>query len=314
MHDKPIFAHIPVLPEEVIKYIGADERSRKIIDGTLGNGGHSALILQHNPQAQLLGIDRDGEALERASKTLAFATDRISLVRGQYSELDQFAEATGWSSVDAVLLDIGLSSPQLDDPHRGFSLRQDGPLDMRMDKRSTLTASRLLNREPAAELARIFYEYGDIRRSRRLAAEIVARRDACPFTTTLEFADFCDKVLGKARLGKLPTPTRCFQALRIAVNNELEELRRGLKAAVKILTPGGILVVISFHSLEDRIVKTFLREVAKDCVCPPGMPVCICKHQAEMKIITRKPVTAGSKECTANSRAGCAKMRVAVKI
>jgi 16S rRNA (cytosine1402-N4)-methyltransferase len=314
MSDKPILAHIPVLLKEVIEYIGSDERPRKIIDGTLGNGGHSAVILQNNPQAQLLGIDRDGEALERASQTLAFAKERITLVRGQYSELDILAKEAGWNSADAILLDIGLSSPQIDDPQRGFSLRQEGPLDMRMDKRSPMTASRILNRQPAAELADIFYHYGEIRRSRRLAAAIVERREERPFTTTLEFADFCDQILGKAKPGKLPTPTLCFQALRIAVNSELEELERGLKAALKMLSPGGILAVISFHSLEDRIVKNFLREAAKDCVCPPGMPICICDHQAEVKIITRKPVTAGKQECSDNSRAGCAKMRIAIKI
>jgi 16S rRNA (cytosine1402-N4)-methyltransferase len=314
MTEKQTFDHVPVLQDEVMKYIGNEQRPRKIIDGTLGNGGHSALIMQHNPQAQLLGIDRDGEALERAQKNLAFAADRITLVRGEYSELDGLAKEIGWDSADAILLDIGLSSPQIDDPRRGFSLRQDGPLDMRMDKRSVTTASRLLNREPEVELARIFYEYGEIRRSRRLAAAIVARREERPFMTTLEFADFCNQILGKARPGKLPTPTLCFQALRIAVNSELEELQRGLKAAMELLVPGGILVVISFHSLEDRIVKNFFREAARDCICPPGMPVCRCDHRAELKVITRKPVTAGKEECTVNSRAACAKMRVATKI
>jgi len=314
MENSSTLLHIPVLPAEVLKYIGADNRQRKIIDGTLGNGGHSALVLQHNPEAQLLGIDRDGEALERAQKKLAFANDRLTLVRGQYSELDQLAEAIGWNSADVILLDIGLSSPQIDDPRRGFSLRQDGPLDMRMDKRSVTTASRLLNREPQIELARIFYEYGEIRRSRRLAAAIVERREERPFMTTLDFANFCDQILGKARPGKLPTPTLCFQALRIAVNSELEELRRGLKAAVKMLSPNGSLVVISFHSLEDRIVKNFFKEAATDCVCPPGMPICICEHQATLKIVTRKPITAEKEECAVNSRAACAKMRVATKI
>jgi 16S rRNA (cytosine1402-N4)-methyltransferase len=314
MENSSTLCHIPVLPAEVLKYIGSDNRQRKIIDGTLGNGGHSALILQQNPQAELLGIDRDGEALERAQKKLAFANERLTLVRGQYSELDQLAETIGWNRADVILLDIGLSSPQIDDPRRGFSLRQDGPLDMRMDKRSVTTASRLLNREPQTELARIFYEYGEIRRSRRLAAEIVARREERPFMTTLDFANFCDQVLGKARPGKLPTPTLCFQALRIAVNSELEELRRGLKAAVKMLNPAGILVVISFHSLEDRIVKNFFKEAATDCICPPGMPICICDHQAILKIVTRKPITANKDECAVNSRAACAKMRVATKI
>lgn len=314
MAEHQIFDHIPVLPDAVMEYIGSEQRSRKIIDGTLGNGGHSALIMQNNPSAQLLGIDRDGEALKRAEKKLGFAAERVTLVRGKYSELDILAKEIGWNSADVILLDIGLSSPQIDDARRGFSLRQDGPLDMRMDKRSVITASRLLNREPEEELARIFYEYGELRRSRRLAAAIVERREERPFMTTLEFADFCEQVLGKARPGKLPTPTLCFQALRIAVNSELEELKDGLQAAVKILNPGGILVVISFHSLEDRIVKNYLKELAKDCICPPAMPICICNHRSEVKIITRKPLIAGQQERETNSRAACAKMRVATKI
>lgn len=308
------FVHLPVLYREVLEYIGSEETPRKIIDGTLGNGGHSSLILQNNRQAELLGIDRDGDAIERARRTLEFASGRIHLVRGQFGDLADLAAEVGWTSADAVLLDIGVSSPQIDDPRRGFSFRQDGPLDMRMDKRSPDTASRLLNREPEENLARIFRDYGEIRSSRKLAAAIVERRSERPFMNTVEFADFCEEVLGRSRPGKLPIPTLCFQALRIAVNHELEELEDGLQAAHDLVVSGGLIAVITFHSLEDRIVKNFFREAARDCICPPGMPVCRCDHRATLEILTRKPVTAGKDEIKENSRAACAKLRVARKI
>ncbi len=307
-------SHIPVLLDEVRHYVRQEQSPRRIVDGTLGNGGHSSWLLRDNPQAQLLGIDRDEDALVRAAEQLEFAADRITLLHGEYGNLERMAATAGWDRVDVVLLDIGVSSPQLDDPQRGFSLRYDGPLDMRMNKSATLTASRLLNRADEAELARIFYEYGEIRRSRRLAAAIVARRREKPFATTLDFAEFCDAVLGKARPGRLPTPTLCFQALRIAVNDELGELHRGLAAAHKLLVSGGLLLVISFHSLEDRIVKRFFRREAQECICPPGLPLCVCQHQASLKIVTRRPVTASRDECRRNSRSACAKLRVAVKL
>ena len=308
------FKHLPVLYREVVDFLATGNEPCRLIDGTLGCGGHSSLILKANPQAQLLGIDRDGDALERAGEILDFAADRITLKRGNFSELADFAGEVGWDSVDAILLDIGISSPQIDDAERGFALRLDGPLDMRMDKRSPLTASRLLNNSGETELARIFYEYGEERRSRRLARAIVERRDEKPFERTLEFADFCEKVLGKSRPGKLPTPTKVFQALRIAVNDELGELKKALHDAVPLLKKGGRLAVISFHSLEDRIVKEFFREQAASCVCPPGLPVCVCKHEAKVKILTRKPVTAKPDEIEFNRRAASAKLRVVEKL
>jgi 16S rRNA (cytosine1402-N4)-methyltransferase len=308
------FKHIPVLYREVLEYLAVGSGKCRIIDGTLGSGGHSSLILKANRQAEVLGIDRDADALKRAEETLAFASDRVHLMRGSFSDLADLAAEVGWASADAVLLDIGVSSPQIDDPRRGFSLRLDGPLDMRMDTRSQYTASRVLNREPEAELARIFYEYGEVRSSRKLAREIVRRREEKPFATTLEFAEFCDDVLGKSRPGKLPKPTLCFQALRIAVNDELGQLKKGLDAAVSILKPGGRLAVISFHSLEDRIVKNYFRELARDCICPPRTPVCICNHEPELKVVTRKPVTAQKDELAENRRAASAKLRVAIKL
>lgn len=307
------FKHLPVLSREVLEYLTFGGPCR-IIDGTVGGGGHSSLLLKANPRAEILGIDRDGDALERAAEKLEFAGRRVRLQLGNFSELADFAAGAGWETVDAVLLDIGVSSPQIDDPGRGFSLRLDGPLDMRMDKRSELTASRLLNRETEAELARIFYEYGEEKRSRRLARAIAERRREKPFERTLEFAAFCESVLGKSRPGKLPVPTRCFQALRIAVNDELGELKRALEKAVPLLKKGGRLVVISFHSLEDRIVKEFFREAAAACVCPPDLPVCVCKKTAELKILTRRPLTARADEIKFNRRAAAAKLRAAEKL
>jgi 16S rRNA (cytosine1402-N4)-methyltransferase len=308
------FKHLPVLYREVVEYLMVFKGPCRIIDGTLGCGGHSSLILKANPQAQLLGIDRDRDALKRAGENLSFAEERVKLVRGNFSELSVFANDIGWESVDGILLDIGISSPQIDDAERGFALRLDGPLDMRMDRRSDITASRILNHRPESELADIFYKYGEERRSRRLARAIVERREEKPFERTLEFADFCEKVLGKSRPGKLPTPTKCFQALRIAVNDELGELERALDEALPLLKSKGRLAVISFHSLEDRIVKEFFREKAASCICPPGLPVCTCNHKAQIRILTKKPLTAKADEIEFNRRAASAKLRVAEKI
>ena len=309
------FRHVPVLYREVLEYLAVeDDRPVRVIDATLGSGGHSCLILEKNRQAELLGIDRDGDALKRAGEKLAFAAGRVRLVRGKFSDLADLSAEAGWVSADAVLLDIGISSPQIDDPQRGFSLRLDGPLDMRMDQRSPDTASRLLNREPAEILEKIFREYGECDKSWKMAKAIVERRIQNPFTTTLDFARFCEAVLGRSRAGKLPVSTLYFQALRIAVNNELEELRKALPAAMKVLSPGGRLAVITFHSLEDRIVKNFFRNAAQECICPPGLPVCMCKHHAELRLLTKKPVTAQEDEIRANPRAASAKLRAAEKV
>jgi 16S rRNA (cytosine1402-N4)-methyltransferase len=309
------FRHIPVLYREVLEYLAVDtDRPMRVVDATLGNGGHSCLILEKNRQAELLGIDRDGDALIRAGEKLAFAAGRIRLVRGKFSDLADLSAEAGWVSADAVLLDIGISSPQIDDSQRGFSIRLDGPLDMRMDQRSSNTASRVLNHESAQALERIFREYGECDKSWKMAKAVVERRATQPFTTTFDFARFCESVLGRSKPGRLPVSTLYFQALRIAVNDELEELRKALPAAMDLLKPGGRLAVITFHSLEDRIVKNFFRETARECICPPGLPVCMCKHHAGLKVLTRKPVTAQEDELKENSRAGSAKLRAAEKI
>ena len=309
------FSHIPVLPNEVVEQMSAGS-FRRWIDGTLGGGGHASLLLKAHPEAELLGIDRDDFALSHAREVLSFGGDRVHTRKGRYSEMSIFAEEEGWESVDAILLDIGVSSPQIDNGSRGFSFRMDGPLDMRMDSSSPLTASRILNQSPAEELERIFREYGELDggSARRLSMAILERRDLEPFSGTLDFAGLCEKVLRKQRRNAPPVATLPFQALRIAVNGELDELRSGLEQAVDLLAPGGRICVISVHSLEDRIVKNFFRDMAADCKCPAGMPVCTCGWKPKLKILTKHPVTAGEKELAENPRSACAKLRTAIKI
>lgn len=308
------FAHQPVLYREVVRAFPFGDRPVRLVDGTLGNGGHSRMLLEAYPGLEILGIDRDAEALERAAANLAFAGDRVTLARGNFSELADLARDHGWDEVDGILLDIGVSSPQLDDAERGFSWRQEGPLDMRMDQRSEWTASRLLNRADEAELERIFREYGEVRKSRKLARTIVEMRAKQPFARTSDLVAACDAALGKARPGELPSPTLPFQGLRIAVNDELGELDEALTAALGLLKKGGILGVITFHSLEDRMVKLRFREWAASCVCPPGLPVCVCGKRSEVRLVTRKALTAEPDELAANRRSAPAKLRVAEKL
>lgn len=308
------FEHVPVLSREVMEYLVFPDAPARLIDGTVGGGGHSAQLLRRYPQLELLGIDRDDAALEKAAETLAFAKDRVTLVRGNYSDLALYAREKGWMEVDGILLDIGVSSPQLDQPERGFSWRADGPLDMRMDRREALTASRFLNRGSEEELARVFREYGELSGARRLATAVVARREEKPFATTADLVALCDDVLGKSKKGRLPAPTLVFQALRIFVNDELGELERVLPEAVEILRIGGRIAVISFHSLEDRIVKNFFRDAAAECTCPPGLPVCVCGATPSLRVLTRKVVTAQPDELESNRRSAPARLRAAEKI
>lgn len=307
------WVHQSVLLNEVVDAFPFGDEQKLLIDGTLGNGGHSAALLRKYPHLHLLGIDRDMEALGRAEKNLEFAKDRVTLVHGNFSDLAAKLQEYGAEHADGILLDIGVSSPQLDDPSRGFSWRGNGPLDMRMDRTSPENASRLLNRASEADLAEIFREYGELRSARKLAAAVVETRQKKPFATTMDLVELCDRVLGKSRPGTLPMPTLVFQALRIAVNDELGELRKALQAATDVLTPGGRLAVISFHSLEDRIVKRFFKDEAASCVCPPGLPVCVCGKQSTLRIITPHALTASEEERTANRRSCCAKLRVAEK-
>lgn len=306
--------HIPVLAEETLDLLMSpfDGRFCRIVDGTLGFGGHSSRILERNPQAMLLGIDRDRTALESSAKRLSFAGDRAILRHGRFSDIRAHVRSAGWEKVDGILLDIGVSSVQLDTPERGFSYRYDGPLDMRMNPESGLTAADLLRDLPEDELMRIFRDYGEIRQARQLAREIVRIRERETLDTCGKFAAVCDRVL-KQRGGP-PAPTLPFQALRIAVNEELKELEEALAAAMDLLSEGGRLCVITFHSLEDRIVKHFFQDMAETCKCPPGCPVCVCNWKARLRIVTKKPVTATEEELARNSRSSCAKLRVAERL
>jgi 16S rRNA (cytosine1402-N4)-methyltransferase len=306
--------HIPVLAGETLDLLMSpfDGRFCRIVDGTLGFGGHSSRILERNPQALLLGIDRDRTALESSAKRLSFAGDRAKLRHGRFSDIRGHVQSLGWEKVDGILLDIGVSSVQLDTPERGFSYRYDGPLDMRMNPEAGLTAADLLRELPEDELMRIFRDYGEIRQARQLAREVIRIREREPLDTCGKFAAVCDRIL-KQRGGP-PAPTLPFQALRIAVNEELKELEEALAASMDLLSEGGRLCVITFHSLEDRIVKHFFQDMAETCKCPPGCPVCVCNWKAQLRIVTKKPVTATEEELQRNSRSSCAKLRVAERL
>lgn len=308
------FEHQPVLKRQVVELL-QPERCRRMIDGTVGGGGHAEALLEAAPpDAELLGIDRDDDALAAAAKRLARFGNRVHLHRGAYGEsLAAAAAALNWDSVDAVLLDIGVSSHQINTADRGFAHRLDGPLDMRMDRRSRTTAATVLNTASAEQLERIFREYGEEPRARQLARAVVDRREQQPWERTRELAELVERVAGRAYDRGLPAATRVFQALRIRVNGELDELAAGLEAAVALLRPGGRLAVISFHSLEDRMVKEFVRGRAVECICPPDFPVCVCRHRATLRPVTRKPATADETELTENRRAAPAKLRVAEK-
>lgn len=312
------YGHIPVLPEETIACAMPQTSGVcRVIDGTVGYGGHSSLILKKNPDAELLGIDRDETALANAAERLAFASSRVRLAHGRFSILAEKAAEAGWAKVDSILLDIGVSSPQIDTPERGFSFRFEAPLDMRMDRSRGMTAADVVNTYSVQELTRIFRDYGELREARRLAEAIVRQREIKALTMCGELAELCEKVLrvpgGKRRTGP-PAPTLPFQAIRIEVNGELDELRTALESAVELLNEGGRLSVISFHSLEDRIVKQFFRDMAVKCKCPPGCPVCICNWQPKLEIVTNKPLTASEKELAENPRSACAKLRCAKRI
>ena len=314
MTNKKETLHLPVMPEEVVSYLLYNNDISRVVDCTLGYGGHSSLILEKNSELELLGIDRDVQALEFSRKRLSFAGERVHFAHSEFSNLFECIEDCNWEGVDGVLMDLGVSSPQIDEPERGFSFRFDGPLDMRMNTKNPITAARVLNRCDEKDLADIFYHLGEIKESRKLARAIVERRETKPWSGTKEFAELCGKVLRSGRRKSVPPATLCFQALRIYVNSELEELENALEAAFEILNPGGRLVVISFHSLEDRIVKHFFKDKARECICPHGLPMCVCNHKAELKIITRKPVRASKEEQKNNPRSICAKLRVAEKI
>lgn len=302
--------HVPVLFQEVMDAL-RPAPGGNTVDGTLGAGGHAAgLLAASAPDGRLLGLDRDPAAVEFAARRLAEFGARATLVVASFGDMAAVAAAHGFAAVDGVLLDLGLSSRQLDDAGRGFSFQQDGPLDMRFDRRAGPTAADLVNNLSAEELADLFFRYGEEQQSRRIARLIVAHR---PIHTTAELATLIAREARRSgRPGRHPA-TKVFQALRIAVNGELEEIARGLRAAVGLLAPGGRLAVISFHSLEDRLVKEFMREQSRECICPPRQPVCTCGAQPVLRLAGRKAIKAGAAEMAANPRSRSARLRVGIK-
>jgi 16S rRNA (cytosine1402-N4)-methyltransferase len=306
--------HVPVMSSEVLEYLIPKNGECKFVDCTLGFGGHSLLALRKNPEVKVLGIDQDINAINYAKERLSFAEDRILIEKGRFSSVVDLMKVNNWDTADSFLLDIGVSSPQIDVPGRGFSYRFNGPLDMRMDSKTKKTAAQILNYSPIEELIKIFRVYGEIRSARRLAEAVVERRATRLWFNTTELAELCKKVLPPPRKGGIPSPTLCFQALRIAVNGELEELEDALISILDILKPKGRVAVISYHSLEDRIVKNIFREEATNCICPPGLPVCVCDHKASLKIITKKPLIPTAEEMGINTRSRSAKMRIAEKL
>ncbi|HSP08083.1 MAG TPA: 16S rRNA (cytosine(1402)-N(4))-methyltransferase RsmH [Candidatus Dormibacteraeota bacterium] len=304
--------HVPALSQEVIELL-QPRTGAVAIDCTLGQAGHARQILERiTPGGRLLGIDRDPAAVQAGRVALAQFGPAAVLVNGPFSELGSICNENGFTQADLVLFDFGLSSTQLDDPERGFSFRADGPLDMRMDTAATLTAARIVNQFDVAEIERILRQYGEERWARRIAQFIVARR---PLRTTRDLAQAVEAAIPRQAWPRdINVATRTFQGLRIAVNGELEEIEAGLKAALLILKPGGRMATISFHSLEDRLVKSFFNVESKDCICPPQQPVCTCGHRATLHIVTRRPVRPSEQEVSANPRARSARLRAAERI
>ncbi len=301
--------HLPVLYKEIIHALQPKAGGR-YVDGTLGAGGHSAGILEASaPTGEVLAFDLDPQAIQIARARLASFGRRVHIIQASYVEMAQSAASLGWDKVDGIVLDLGVSSMQLDTAERGFSFLQDAPLDMRFSPNASLSAADLVNSLAEGELADILYRYGEERLSRRLARAIVQNR---PLETTRQLADLVLKTIGKKE--RIHPATRTFQALRIAVNSELEVVESVLPIAIALLKPGGRLAVISFHSLEDRIVKETFRRESTDCLCPPRQPVCTCGHRASVKQVNRKPIEAGEAEVQENSRARSAKLRVVEKL
>ena len=304
------FTHQPVLYQEVLAFLQPRSGGR-YVDGTLGLGGHAAGILQaSSPEGRLLGLEVDPQALGLAAQRLAAFGERASLVRGSYAKLAEHLAAAGWAQVDGILLDLGASSLQFDRAERGFSFQLEGPLDMRFDPQGALTAGQIVNEWSEEDLADVLFRYGEGRQSRRVARAIVKAR---PLKTTNDLAAAVTTALG-GRRGSVHPATRSFQALRIAVNRELDSLDAALPQAVAALHRGGRLAVISFHSLEDRAVKAFMRQESRDCICPPEQLTCTCEHVASLNELTRKPVRPGEQEEEANPRARSARLRVAERL
>ena len=308
------FHHISVLLDECID--GLDIKPDGVyVDGTLGGAGHSFQIAARLSTGRLIGIDRDPVALAAAAKRLEPYKDRVTLVHSNFCEIASVLRDLQIEGVDGILLDLGVSSPQLDDGARGFSYMADAPLDMRMNNEDPLTAAEVVNTWPYEELKRILYDYGEERYAPKIAAAICARREQKPIRTTLELVDIIRSAMPASALREKQHPAkRSFQAIRIAVNDELGSVEKVMRDAIPCLNPGGRLAIITFHSLEDRIVKNGMADAAKGCTCPPNFPVCVCGKKPKVKLISRKPIVSGNEELERNPRARSAKLRVCEKL
>ncbi len=301
--------HEPVLLQEVLEAL-APRPGGRYVDATLGLGGHTRALLEAcAPDGRVLGIDRDLAVLEEAAHRLAGFGERLVAVAGDFADIGRLARDHGFAKVDGILMDLGVSSPQLENAARGFSFQVSGPLDMRMNQEAGLTAADIVNGWPEEEIGRILWEYGEERYARRIARAICEAR---PIADTRSLADLVVAVVGRRE--RIHPATRTFQALRIATNDELGALERALPQVLDLLVVGGRLAVIAFHSLEDRIVKQFVRREASDCICPPRLPVCVCGHHATLRPLTKKPVRASAEEVARNPRSRSAKLRAAVRI
>ena len=308
------FHHVSVLLEECLEVL--DIKPDGIyVDGTLGGAGHSSRIAAKLTTGRLIGIDRDPVALKAAGERLKPYEKNVTLVHSNFCEIAQVLQQQNISGVDGILLDLGVSSPQLDDANRGFSYMADAPLDMRMNGQDALTAKEVVNTWPQEELKRILYTYGEERYAPQIAAAICRRREEKPIETTLELVDVIRSAMPPAALREKQHPAkRSFQAIRIAVNDELGSVEQVMRDAIPLLNPGGRLAVITFHSLEDRIVKIAMTDASKGCTCPPNFPVCVCGKKPQVKLISRKPITASDEELEENPRSRSAKLRVCEKI
>lgn len=311
-----VFHHVPIMVSEVTKLL-SPARGGLFVDGTLGGGGHSEAILKLLPKTgRLIGIDRDETALAAASARLAPFSDRFTAIHGNFFHMKSLLLQRGIAKADGILLDLGVSSYQLDEPSRGFSYKAEAPLDMRMDQTAALTAADVVNGYPEKELTRIFRDYGEERFSPLIARRIVEKRSEKPIGTTTELADIiAGAIPSKFRYKEQQHPARrCFQAIRIEVNGELQGLREAVDSCIDLLSPGGRIVILTFHSLEDRIVKTAFRTAENPCVCPPKSPQCVCGRTPYGKILTKHPLTASEAEQQENSRSACCKLRALEKL
>ena len=309
------YGHKPVLLDECLEGLSI-KPDGIYLDGTLGRAGHSLEIARRLTEGgRLIGVDRDETALTAAEQRLAEYQDRVTLVHSNFSAIHEILDGLGLDRIDGMLFDLGVSSPQLDDAGRGFSYMHDAPLDMRMDRTASLTAREVVNFWSYEELRRILFEYGEERYAPVIAKHIVRERELNPIETTGQLTEIIKKAMPPAALREKQHPAkRSFQAIRIAVNGELDELEPMMEAAAERLNEGGRLAVISFHSLEDRIIKKTMQRLATGCTCPPEFPVCVCGKKPKMKLITRKPVVSTAAELEYNPRARSAKLRVAEKV